>query len=738
MKKGTLILITLLLMVIGYSAYNATINIYGRGSIAESISEFKVYFYSTKINDKEVSGIKKTKDEFTVDNIDGNFEYEIINDSTDYDADAIVECSSDTNTNKIVANFDYTGSEQIFTAPEDAVYKLELWGAQGATDSTSYHGGYGGYSTGKIRLTKNDKLYIYVGEKGKNINTGTAVGEVSSYPNGGAVKVAAIDTNKITYSTGGGSTHISTKSGQITNFYNSKSNLVAVAGGGGGACTWWGYKDNGGSGGGYAGGTTTINYSNGTTENNNPTAGTQRAGGGGGGNLYAHSATTWLNGTFGNGGGSKITNTYNISGSGGGGFFGGGASWGGSGAGGSGYIGNTLLKEKSMYCYNCDESSEIQTKTISTTCTSLTPTENCSKQGNGYVRITKISTNEKLANVNFNVEAQNIKKYRISNIKSESITCKLKVNKIERTSKNNYNVGHIWKYDYSGDEQVFIAPVSGVYKLETWGAQGATDSIKYHGGYGGYSTGEMRLTKDDKLYIYIGEKGKNINTSTTIGEVSAYPNGGTVGVDILNDHSMYYSTGGGSTHISTQSGLISDLSNNKNSIIIVSGGGGGTCTWWDIAQDSGGSGGGFKGTTTTSNYLNYENGTSIINNPTAGTQTTGGTGGGNLLNNSASYWLNGIFGIGGGSKVTNTYNVSAGGGGGYFGGGASWGGSGAGGSGYIGNSLLTNKSMYCYNCSESNEVSTKTISTTCTSSTPTEKCSKQGNGYARITLISID
>lgn len=61
-----------------------------------------------------------------------------------------------------------------------------------------------------------------------------------------------------------------------------------------------------------------------------------------------------------------------------------------SGGGGSGYIGNSLLTEKSMYCYNCTESSEESTKTISTTCVSELPTENCSKKGNGYVRITLI------------------------------------------------------------------------------------------------------------------------------------------------------------------------------------------------------------------------------------------------------------------------------------------------------------------------------------------------------------
>lgn len=46
--------------------------------------------------------------------------------------------------------------------------------------------------------------------------------------------------------------------------------------------------------------------------------------------------------------------------------------------------------------------------------------------------------------------------------------------------------------------------------------------------------------------------------------------------------------------------------------------------------------------------------------------------------------------------------------------------------------------MYCYNCQESSEEFTKTISTTCTSATPTSACAKSGNGYARITLISTD
>ena len=736
MKKTTALLIAVLFMVIGYAAYNATINIYGNSGIAENLSNFNVYFHSIKVNGNEVEGISSSRDSFKIDgNIDGTIEYEIINDSTDYDAETTVECTSDNETTKIITNYDYTGGEQTFIAPENAIYQIELWGAQGATDSSSYPGGYGGYSTGQIRLEQNEKLYIYVGEKGKNLNRSTSKGQAISYPNGGAISIINGDSNNINYSSGGGSTHITTKQGQIDSLFYSKTHLLAVAGGGGGTCTWWGYKESAGSGGGFEGATTTTNYPNGTVQNNNPTGGTQEAQGHGGGNLVGNDASGWIAGKFGIGGGTSTSSTDYVSGAGGGGYFGGGASFGGSGAGGSGYIGNTRLTDKAMYCYKCTESNEVNTKTVSTICTSATPTENCAKSGNGYVRISRLTSNQSLETSNLSIEAQNTKSYKYSNIKSKLVTCKLKVKKLERTEKNNYEAGHIWKYEYSGDEQTFTPPISGVYKLEVWGAQGATDSIKYHGGYGGYSVGQIKLTEGSKLYIYVGEKGKNINRSVLSGEIDSFPNGGSVKISNIDTHLMDYSSGGGSTHISSTKGLIENLENNKEKILVVAGGGGGTCTWWEEAKDSAGSGGGFKGSTTT---YNFPNNSVPNNNPTGGSQIAGGTGGGNLEGNLASNWLMGSFGIGGGSKTTNASNVSGGGGGGYFGGGASWGGSGAGGSGYIGNSLLTDKAMYCYNCEESSEESTKTISTTCTSATPTSACAKSGNGYARITLISTD
>lgn len=89
-----------------------------------------------------------------------------------------------------------------------------------------------------------------------------------------------------------------------------------------------------------------------------------------------------------------------------------------------------------------------------------------------------------------------------------------------------------------------------------------------------------------------------------------------------------------------------------------------------------------------------------------------------------------------GSGIKNFIRgFGGGGGGGLYGGSTGFGHSGGGGSGYIGNSLLTNKAMYCYNCEESSEESTKTISTTCAEETPTSNCAKIGNGYARITYI---
>ena len=80
MKKTTILIIVVLLMVIGYAAYNATINVYGNGKLAENLSDFKVYLPDLKVNGKEVNGINNTKDEFTINDINGDISVDVIND----------------------------------------------------------------------------------------------------------------------------------------------------------------------------------------------------------------------------------------------------------------------------------------------------------------------------------------------------------------------------------------------------------------------------------------------------------------------------------------------------------------------------------------------------------------------------------------------------------------------------------------------------------------------------------
>ena len=298
----------------------------------------------------------------------------------------------------------------------------------------------------------------------------------------------------------------------------------------------------------------------------------------------------------------------------------------------------------------------------------------------------------------------------------------------------NYTGDVVFDFDYTGDIQTFTAPVSGTYKLETWGAQGGggIGTLKDSGGLGGYSLGIIKTNNNSLLYLSVGGKGQSISdTNKEIISLGGY-NGGGNGARGYNF--KYYVGAGGGGATSVQNLLISDgqlknYENNKSNIIIVSGGGGGLSGYHWMA----GSGGGFRGSNSqevaamNNDYIYKWGGNSI-----GATQSTGYALG---IDQSASD-----------KKLCGGYGCegNGGGGSGYYGGFSSTNDgyfsndSGAGGSGYIGNSLLTNKVMYCYNCEESSEESTKTISTTCNEETPTSYCAKKGNGYARITLVSID
>lgn len=272
-------------------------------------------------------------------------------------------------------------------------------------------------------------------------------------------------------------------------------------------------------------------------------------------------------------------------------------------------------------------------------------------------------------------------------------------------------------------------PVTGYYKLETWGAQGGSYNETYHGGFGGYSIGIVKLTKDNKIYVAVGGKGAPAVVTSTTGGF----NGGGTGAG--SNFPVYSSSGGGATHIaigSTNRGTLNNYASYINELLIVSGGGGGTSFQSGPYSGIGGSGGGKVGKNGT-----YTNGGNLNGN--GGNQLSGGTPG------NSGRGQAGTFGQGGNGTL-----YAGGGGAGLYGGGASNQAGAGGGSGYIGNtSLESNKRyMYCYDCEENSDDATYTISTTGTSSlrdtvncpngfsaTAISKCAKSDDGYAKITYL---
>ncbi len=141
------------------------------------------------------------------------------------------------------------------------------------------------------------------------------------------------------------------------------------------------------------------------------------------------------------------------------------------------------------------------------------------------------------------------------------------------TISKNLSVTIKTDFDYTGDEQTFIVPVTGKYKLETWGAQGGSRSTYNNGGLGGYSAGIIQLEKDTLLYINVGGKGSEF--SDTVLSLGGY-NGGGNGGTINRINPQGGSGGGGATHIAIQTGLLSTFVSNIDKLLIVAGGGGGT------------------------------------------------------------------------------------------------------------------------------------------------------------------
>lgn len=111
-------------------------------------------------------------------------------------------------------------------------------------------------------------------------------------------------------------------------------------------------------------------------------------------------------------------------------------------------------------------------------------------------------------------------------------------------------------YNAIENEQVFIVPSTGTYKIELWGAKGG-ESTAYRDtnpyvGKGAYVSGEIFLWKGEKLYLQVGSKGEDgekiydLRRFTAFGYPSSGGKGGyNGGGDGMDDSELSAGGGGG-------------------------------------------------------------------------------------------------------------------------------------------------------------------------------------------------
>ena len=244
------------------------------------------------------------------------------------------------------------------------------------------------------------------------------------------------------------------------------------------------------------------------------------------------------------------------------------------------------------------------------------------------------------------------------------------INGIVKRGPCSLAVGDIYEFNYTGSSQEFNAPCDGEYKVELWGAQGGTS----YGGLGGYSSGNIKLTTEDTLYVYVGSQG--LTGSGQIGGAAGWNGGGTA---TNSSHSGSGHTigggGGGATDVRTTTGAWNDTASLRSRIIIAGGGAGA-----ESSSSPGGAGGGLTGY----NGTGRKGSTGAAGYGTGAAQNSAGScsGSGTKTN------CGGSFGY---ANTTNSgINPGGAGGGGYYGGGSSptgttgyAGGGGGGGSSFI-------------------------------------------------------
>jgi hypothetical protein len=222
----------------------------------------------------------------------------------------------------------------------------------------------------------------------------------------------------------------------------------------------------------------------------------------------------------------------------------------------------------------------------------------------------------------------------------------------------------VYEFSFTGRIVDFTVPITGIYKIEAWGARGGTDS-SFTGPLGAYSKSYVLLNKDEAIQILVGEKGFSGHGS------DARCGGGGGGTFIARGNAPLCVAGGGggfaynnnvNTAIQSHAcGQSTQLSANfgTGQASLKMGGFGGT---------NGGGGGGLIGNGGDGSNLG-KGGISFLNGGARQTQGTyrnsayGGFGGGGSRHGYCGY-ASGGGGYTGGSACQS--DIQGGGGGSYF------------------------------------------------------------------------
>ena len=272
--------------------------------------------------------------------------------------------------------------------------------------------------------------------------------------------------------------------------------------------------------------------------------------------------------------------------------------------------------------------------------------------------------------------------------------------------------GDILNFAYTGAVQTIVLP-KGIYKLECWGAEGGYRSSESYSGKGGYSVGQIILTKKETIfYVYSGGSGNTGGTSGGFngGGLRSTYNGGGGASDIRIGQDSLYSrvivaAGGGSDGASNKKGMY----------------GGGETGGSATGIGTGGYGGGQNGVSNSS-----------WQTTTRPTSTTGKS--------------NAYAGFGfGGNGIRRSSGYGGAGGGGWYGGSGAYPDSsddddrgGGGGSGYVYTEAnATNYPSGCLLTSAHYLTDAQTIAGNQSFMSPDgiSETGHSGNGYVRITVI---